>query len=223
LYSEALPINDTDGTTTGYVIIDTSVGVDTVFFFTWLLYPVEVVLENPKGRRFDNTNEEYDFNRVVSIIIIRISERAMAGRWKFSISNHSPSPSHIVTVTVESKKASTDDTPITLTSFVSDPFIDYQVTPYITIFAFLSKGNESVANADVFAILETPNANGDVIQLYDNGANADITKYDGVYSAYFFNFTDNGRYSVEVKVRANEHTSLIRVVENSRSFSIQRG
>ncbi|XP_033122893.1 calcium-activated chloride channel regulator 1-like [Anneissia japonica] len=221
LYSEALAIDNTTGTVTSYVIIDTSVGVDTVFLFAWLDYSIAVVLENSDGQRFDNTSEEYSLNSNDEIITIRIKERALAGRWNFEISNQLlSSPSHIVTVTVESKQASADEAPVILTSFVSDPFINYQTTPYITIFAFLSKGNEVVANADVIAVLERPNAPHDIIQLYDSGTNADLSKYDGVYSAYFFNFTDNGRYSIEVKVRGNKQTESVGNVANARSFPI---
>ncbi|XP_033099780.1 calcium-activated chloride channel regulator 4-like, partial [Anneissia japonica] len=147
-----------------------------------------------------------------------------AGRWSFIISNELPFyQSQVVSVIVESKQASIDDIPITITSFVNEPFIDYQTSPapHVIVFAIVNKGNEFVANADVIAILDRPNAPDEVFELYDSGTNADILKNDGIYSGYFFNFTDNGRYSVEVKVKGKEDTASIGFVENSRSFPIQ--
>ncbi|XP_071965175.1 calcium-activated chloride channel regulator 1-like [Antedon mediterranea] len=223
LFSEALSASSS-ANTTGEVTIDKSVGVDTIFSFTWLDFPIEVTLNGPNGITFDQSSEEYDLNNNDNIITIRLTTTAVSGNWKFFItllSSSSQFQSQIVSVNVQSKQVSEDDPPVTINSFVSDPFIDYQQDPYIVVFAFATKGNDPVANADVIAILEKSDGSDDVIELYDSGTSADITKDDGVYSGYFFNFTGDGRYNVEVKVRGNQNTAAISNGGNSRSYPIQ--
>lgn len=50
------------------------------------------------------------------------------------------------------------------------------------------------------AYIEKPNQEVEIIDLFDNGANADSTYDDGVYSKYFANITQRGRYSVKCQV-----------------------
>ena len=40
----------------------------------------------------------------------------------------------------------------------------------------------------------------DIVELFDNGVNADTTANDGVYTRYYTNVTQNGRYSVKCQV-----------------------
>ncbi len=44
----------------------------------------------------------------------------------------------------------------------------------------------------------------EILDLYDNGANADTTADDGVYSRFFSNPTLAGRYSVKCQIISNE-------------------
>lgn len=48
---------------------------------------------------------------------------------------------------------------------------------------------------------------------------ADITKNDGIYSAYFLQFDNNGRYSIKVQVNNEDSTASI----SSRSKRSSRG
>lgn len=54
--------------------------------------------------------------------------------------------------------------------------------------------------------MERPDAATEVIDLLDNGAGADATKDDGVYSRYYPTITVEGRYSFLCVVNSTELT-----------------
>jgi hypothetical protein len=50
------------------------------------------------------------------------------------------------------------------------------------------------------AHIEMPSGPAEVIELLDNGASADTTADDGIYSRFFVAATTQGRYTVECEV-----------------------
>jgi hypothetical protein len=50
------------------------------------------------------------------------------------------------------------------------------------------------------ARVEMPSGPAEVIELLDNGASADTTADDGIYSRYFVSATTQGRYTVECEI-----------------------
>ena len=60
------------------------------------------------------------------------------------------------------------------------------------------------------AFITKPDNEVELVDLLDNGANADTTADDGVYSRFFPNTTLTGRYSVKCQVITNE-TALERL------------
>ena len=53
---------------------------------------------------------------------------------------------------------------------------------------------------DTRAYIEKPNDELEIVELYDNGTNADTKADDGIYSRFFTNVTQAGRYSVKCQV-----------------------
>ena len=49
-----------------------------------------------------------------------------------------------------------------------------------------------------------PNEEMDILELLDNGVNADTTQGDGVYSKYYIHATQAGRYTVKCQVTSND-------------------
>ncbi|XP_070557435.1 calcium-activated chloride channel regulator 1-like [Ptychodera flava] len=80
--------------------------------------------------------------------------------------------------------------------------------PMVIIYADLNQGHSPVLNAEVIATIERPSPYSNVeLYLLDRGLGADVTKDDGVYSAYFIDFVDATcttacRYNI--KVAAND-------------------
>ncbi|XP_071485116.1 calcium-activated chloride channel regulator 1-like [Diadema antillarum] len=90
---------------------------------------------------------------------------------------------HIISVTLPSAEA-----------------VDFSTTPALAIYAQVQQGYESVADADVEAIITDEQGRKTTISLLDNGSGSDLMRADGVFSAYFLQFTSNGRYNVKVNV-----------------------
>ena len=69
------------------------------------------------------------------------------------------------------------------------------------LWSFCSSGEQPVVNAELEAIVTitgTGIQSGTVLSPRDDGADPDLDQNDGVYSAYFTNFSDTGRYGVQV-------------------------
>lgn len=52
-----------------------------------------------------------------------------------------------------------------------------------------------------------PNDESEILDLLDNGVNADTVADDGVYSKYYTNATQQGRYTVQCQVISNNDTA----------------
>jgi len=50
------------------------------------------------------------------------------------------------------------------------------------------------------AYIEKPNDEIEILDLFDNGVNADTTSNDGVYSRFFANASQEGRYSLKCQI-----------------------
>ena len=67
-----------------------------------------------------------------------------------------------------------------------------------------------------------PNDEVDTFDLLDNGVNADTTLDDGVYSRYYINATQQGRYTVKCQVTSNSKTMAFERLGFIGSASPQR-
>ncbi|XP_033120351.1 calcium-activated chloride channel regulator 1-like [Anneissia japonica] len=217
LYSDSLKVplgaNISDS-----VFIDSTVGFETVFTFSWIGTIIQVWLKSPDGN-FVNQNQ-YIVDKDTNIITIKINDTAMTGYWVFTVANiDNRSPSQIVTVSVASKQSSKED-PIEVLALVSDPTINYSTEPVVVIYAIVTKGYLPVINAQVFAVIEGPDA-VEEIQLLDNGAEPDISEDDGVYSGYYLAFSTNGRYSVAIKANNSAQTAMVNTAKATGSLPIK--
>lgn len=98
---------------------------------------------------------------------------------------------------------SSDGQPVTVeVQLLSDSVADNEAA---TIFAKVLKGGRGILKASVNATILRPDHSTVKIELFDNGKGADIKKNDGVYSRYFANFNQQGRYSVEVVVYKDDN------------------
>ncbi|CAI9582326.1 unnamed protein product, partial [Staurois parvus] len=68
----------------------------------------------------------------------------------------------------------------------------------VTLFAEVKHGFTAVLGANVTAVIEPETGDPLTLRLLDDGAGADVTKGDGVYSVYLFRFTSNGRHTLKM-------------------------
>ncbi|XP_070557749.1 calcium-activated chloride channel regulator 1-like [Ptychodera flava] len=189
-------------TINGDTVIDSSVGSETTFFFFWEKVRITVSLTSPNGTIYDETSPEYQVDVSTQSIIIEIPDTAQFGIWTYNITNPGLTP-QTVEISVESKPSDESTSPIRLTSTLSTDLIT-ESPPVVIIYAELSQGYLPVIGATVFATVDRPAPNPpSILQLFDSGVGADVSKNDGVYSSYFTDFvsaicTESCRYSVQV-------------------------
>uniref|UniRef100_A0A8C1VDI6 VWFA domain-containing protein n=1 Tax=Cyprinus carpio TaxID=7962 RepID=A0A8C1VDI6_CYPCA len=106
-----------------------------------------------------------------------------------------------LTLTVTSQAAQADVPPITVKTRMNQKSSDG--TKPMIVFAEVSQNYRPVINAEVWATLESETGIEHTFQLLDNGAGADASQGDGIYSRYFTKMV-NGRSSLKVRVKNQE-------------------
>ncbi|KAI8482146.1 chloride channel [Branchiostoma belcheri] len=202
-------------TYSSHVYVDTSVGEDTTFSVSWLdgRRP-GVTLEPPVGPVITEGDPIYDVTS--DTITIEIPGTAKPGKWAFNITNTAPNDQD-VTIIVTSN-AVNDTEPIKVTAQVSAVSLDYSSSQptALRVYASVRKGYLPVIGATVTAFIEKPDGQVEEITLLDNGAGADVTKNDGIYSRYFFRFTANGRYGFSVNANNSQGNAGYIVINRGR-------
>ncbi|XP_019643909.1 PREDICTED: epithelial chloride channel protein-like [Branchiostoma belcheri] len=201
LVSEACALGPGE-THSNTVYMDSSVGTDTTFNFFWQdgTEP-EVVVKDPDGNDITQGHPQYHVIINMTTVQIKIRDVAQVGKWSYNVTN-TGNQTQKVTIDVTSKAVSMDTPPITVSAQVSTSDVSYSDTEptFLTVFASVTRGYVPVLGARVVAVVEKPTGDTHHTTLLDDGAGADVTKNDGVYSGYFLAFSADGRYSVSVRV-----------------------
>ncbi|XP_033644316.1 calcium-activated chloride channel regulator 1-like [Asterias rubens] len=204
-----------EGSEEKLVYIDSTIGRDTRFAVSWILdspvvAPV-VTLIDPSGSSLTDSYPGYSNNTELGLSSYHVQGHALEGPWKVVIGNSDASRSVEIHLSVTSATINPDVPPITLTSAMNELSNNFQVTNEpLTIYAEVKQGYRAVVNADVTALVSIPKLLDPVeVRLLDNGAGADITKHDGIYSGCFTNYTVDGLYGVGLKVENDGAAELI--------------
>ncbi|XP_062962533.1 calcium-activated chloride channel regulator 1 [Cynocephalus volans] len=174
----------------GTVIVDSTVGKDTLFLVTWTTQPPQILLWDPSGKRQDG----FLVDTNTKMAYLQIPGTAEVGIWKYSLQTSSQT----LTLTVTSRASSATLPPITVTSKMNKDTGKFP-SP-MRVYANIRQGALPILRASVTALIESVSGKTVTLELLDNGAGADVTKDDGVYSRYFTAYDTNGRYSVKVWV-----------------------
>ncbi|XP_077978801.1 calcium-activated chloride channel regulator 3A-1-like [Glandiceps talaboti] len=197
LQSKKISLSNGHNKITGNIVIDSTIGRETKFFFLWSSSEVSVTITRPNGLVIDSTSSEYVRDHNKKMVIGEISGVAEPGEWTYEITG----PDQSVEISIQSKvKDSTQ--PIQVTTKVGDMLVT-DSAPKVNIYAQVTKGYTPILKAQVTAIVERPAPySPTTITLRDNGAGIDVTKNDGVYSGVFLDFVTatcpNCRYNVKV-------------------------
>ncbi|XP_059839803.1 calcium-activated chloride channel regulator 1-like isoform X2 [Hypanus sabinus] len=122
------------------------------------------------------------------------------GIWTYSIRN--PGKQQQATVTVTSQSADENVPSITISTKIT------RKVP-VVIYVKVSQGFLPVLNASVMITVEKPTGHTEQVELSDNGLGADIVSNDGVYSKYFLNTTEHGRYNFKVRAERKEGSTMM--------------
>ncbi|XP_069838025.1 calcium-activated chloride channel regulator 1-like [Dendropsophus ebraccatus] len=183
----------------GTVYIDSTVGAETFFTVTWQDSNISITLKAPNGMIYSTANFIPATKSKLSRL--RIAGAAVRGAWAYTFCNNH-TQAQVLGLVVTSKSIDVNEPPIIVdvhmnsdTNNPPDPMI---------VYASVSRGLLPVKGAKVTALITSEKGNRTELELLDNGAGADIVKDDGVYSRYFFRFSVNGRYSLNVRVTCGE-------------------
>ncbi|XP_066232813.1 calcium-activated chloride channel regulator 1-like isoform X1 [Saccopteryx leptura] len=189
----------------GTVPVDSTIGNDTFFVVTWTIQKPEILLQDPKGKIYE-TSAFKGGPLNIRAARLRIPGIAETGTWIYSLLNKHIK-SQMVTVTVTSRAKSPTLLPVTATAHMSRNTANY--TSPMIVYARISQGFLPVLGANVTAFIENEDGHQVMLELWDNGAGADTVKNDGVYSRYFTDYHENGRYSLKVRAQARENMARI--------------
>ncbi|XP_040264681.1 calcium-activated chloride channel regulator 3A-1-like [Bufo bufo] len=186
----------------GTIVIDSTVGFQTVFTVTWQNVVPRINIQGPNGIVYSATN--FSNNTVSKLSSFEIPGKAENGPWQYRICNLNIA-AQAIAIVVNSKAAENSIPPVTVEAHMNSGQGKYP-SPMV-IYASVSQGLLPVTGASVTAIIEDKNGQTTALELLDNGSGADVVKNDGVYSRFFTAYTQNGRYSLSVRV-AGKDSSL---------------
>ncbi|XP_073427613.1 calcium-activated chloride channel regulator 1-like [Dendrobates tinctorius] len=188
----------------GSVVIDSTVGNDTFFLVTWRTAVPNIVLQDPNGLLY--TAAHFSSDSTSKSSRLEIPGMAQRGMWWYSLCNTFLT-SQEISIIVNSKAADENVQPITVQAHMNAVRNSYP-NPMI-VYASVTQGLLPVTGVNVTAIIEPNLGNVIYLDLLDNGAGADVSKNDGIYSKYFISFTVNGRYSLKVRVEGKDGSSRL--------------
>ncbi|KAJ1063723.1 hypothetical protein K5549_005490 [Capra hircus] len=172
----------------GTVTVDSTVGKDTLFLITWTTDLPQILLWDPSGNKQDG----FVVDTNTKMAYLQIPDIAKIGIWKYSLQ----ASSQTLTLTVTSRASSATLPPVTVTSKVNKDTGKFP-SPMV-VYVKIHQGTKPILRAKVTALIESVDGKTATLELLDNGAGADATKGDGIYSRYFTAYDTNGRYSVKV-------------------------
>ncbi|XP_004480964.1 calcium-activated chloride channel regulator 1-like [Dasypus novemcinctus] len=189
----------------GTVPVDSTIGNDTFFVITWTIQKPEILLQDPKGKKYKTSDFKEDKLNIHSARL-QIPGIAETGTWTYSLLNNHAN-SQLLTVTVTSRARSPTTLPVIITAHMSQNTALYP-NPMI-VYARVSQGFLPVLGINVTATIETEDGQQVTLELWDNGAGADTVKNDGIYSRYFTDYHGNGRYSLKVHAQARKNMARL--------------
>ncbi|XP_003784228.1 calcium-activated chloride channel regulator 1-like [Otolemur garnettii] len=189
----------------GTVPVDSTIGNDTFFVVTWTIQKPEILLQDPKGNKYNTADFKEDQLNIRSARL-RIQGIAETGTWTYSLLNKH-AQSQLLTMTVTTRARSPTTLPVIATAHMSQNTAHHP-SPMI-VYAQVSQGFLPVLGINVTAIIENEDGHQVTLELWDNGAGADTIKNDGIYSRYFTHYHGNGRYSLKVRAQARENAARI--------------
>ncbi|XP_022080598.1 calcium-activated chloride channel regulator 1-like [Acanthaster planci] len=210
---------------TALTYIDATIGKNTKFTFSWAERAIpNITLSSPAGDVLTPSYLGFTVNATFRLAVYSLIGIAAEGPWSINIENIDPSLLITAEASLTSSPRDADVPPISVTSSISDFSKDFEKEEApLTIYSEVRQGYGNVVNATVTALVSIPNpANPVEIQLFDTGIGADITRNDGIYSAYFTKYSGDGFYGVEVRVENNGHDAIVTDLPFSSDGGLRR-
>ncbi|XP_034356317.1 calcium-activated chloride channel regulator 3A-1-like [Arvicanthis niloticus] len=198
----------------GTVPVDSTIGNDTFFVITWTEQKPEIILRDPKRKKYTASDFQDDKLSIRSARL-EIPGTAETGTWTYSLKS---TKSQLLTVTVTTRARSPTTQPLMAIAHMSQSTAQYPSR--MIVYARVSQGFLPVLGANVTAVIEAEGGHQVTLELWDNGAGADTVKDDGIYTRYFTDYLGNGRYSLKVHVQARKNKARLSLRQKNKSLYI---
>ncbi|NP_001267545.1 chloride channel accessory 1 gene 3 L homeolog precursor [Xenopus laevis] len=198
----------------GTVFIDKTVGNGTFFLITWETLEPLIFLINPNAIVY--TSKHFTPDKTSRSTRLEIPGTAERGAWQYNLCN-THTASQAIGIVVTSMAADENVPPITVNAHMNRD--NNRFPEPMVVYASVNQGLLPVVNANVTAIIESVKGKSVTLELWDNGAGADTVRNDGIYSRYFTEFDENGRYSLKVRVENSKMKSRL-ALPRSRALYI---
>ncbi|XP_070557795.1 calcium-activated chloride channel regulator 3A-1-like [Ptychodera flava] len=153
------------GNLIGSIIIDSTIGRHTKFFFLWSTSLISVVLRRPEGTAIDASAPEYKSDDGAKTVSIEISGIAEPGIWLYELSG---SQQQVETLVKSVARYNTQ--PIVVSTTTSKSLVT-ELPAMTNIYVQVKMGYSPVFKANVTATVERPSTYQAVdVRLLDNGA-----------------------------------------------------
>ncbi|XP_074076446.1 calcium-activated chloride channel regulator 1-like [Macrotis lagotis] len=192
----------------GTVIIDSTIGNDTLFLVTWTVQQPQMIVSDPNGKIYNT----FSVDTNSKMAYLQIPNTAKIGSWSYSLKSNAQT----LTLTVSSRAANPTIFPITVDSKMNKDTSSFP-SPMV-VYAEVRQGSLPIIGATVTALIESVDGTTITLELLDNGAGADAFKNDGVYSRYFTAYKTNGRYSLKVRALGGTNTQRSRPPMNGALY-----
>jgi len=194
---------------------------------------VEMVITAPDGTIIDKTDTRYNYQSQFRLIIVDASGFP-EGVWEYEVVNPSTGVCG-ARLRIEGfpDTSSPDDEkqPILMTAQTNKVNVTVQqggnpLDNIVTLFVTLRQGLSPVVDAEVTADLAAGSYSHNIL-LSDDGQGADNTADDGIYSAYFYQYSGDGVYSVRAAAKGiSGQTQILRdtrkLIPDSNGFKVVR-
>ncbi|XP_072430848.1 calcium-activated chloride channel regulator 1-like [Chiloscyllium punctatum] len=211
LESSATKVED-DSWLNRTVFIDKTVGNDTFFVITWEKQTPDIFVYDPSGRMYNNN--DFKIDSTTRTARLNIPGTAQAGTWNYAILN--PGIEQVISVVMTSRAADEKVPPVTVNVHISEK----DSVGGRTIYAEVSQRFSPVLFANVTVIIEQPTGPTIEQELSDDGLGADAFKNDGIYTKYFYKYSEIGRYNFKVCVQGKEGKAKTAIQTGGHSFYI---
>ncbi|PVD24284.1 hypothetical protein C0Q70_14755 [Pomacea canaliculata] len=195
---------------TGEFYVDSTLDQNTTVSVSFTS-PVNVNLTGPGNVKISrHTHPQLYVTEVTGVLQIFLHDFTKNGTWFYNIIAIAQQ-SHVV-VTVQSSASDGENGVIRVVSWLPEENnLEFAPDRKIAIYAEVTRGQSSVLNSHVVAVIERPESGPLRIDLLDNGVGSDITKDDGIYSAYILakDLSGDGRYGIKIKVEGVEGVTSV--------------
>ncbi|KAK3087059.1 hypothetical protein FSP39_001129 [Pinctada imbricata] len=169
-----------------------------------------VTLQSPEKHQFSESDEEYIKETDTRSILIYVPKiKVSNGKWTLNVMNWKDATSEVHILVKSTNITDASEYPITVRSWTK-LFNENGRVPKVGIYTDVIQGHHPLSDVTVTAHVHREDGKIHVIELFDNGAGADIEKHDGIYSRYYpYIHQSPGSYHVDVHVTDSETKGVI--------------